>query len=293
MGAAAGGILVPVDFSEQSLIALGQSFNLARLTHSEITLMHVIDQDFISHLTDTILSKYNYADQLQDDMQARLDELATRVQNEQGIKAHTKISTGKIYDEIIEEAKEINASLIIMGTMGRDTFKKKILGSNASHVIKTAPCPVITIKGKKHREGCRHIILPLDLSSETKEKVNKAVELAKLFNSVIHIVSVVSSDDEFVINKLSRQLELVKSFVEESNVECTGELIENDNIAKGILEHSARLNADLIIIMTQQELEWTDFFIGTAAQEVINHSDIPVLCIRPVERGKLIEFVTS
>ena len=59
------------------------------------------------------------------------------------------------------------------------------------------------------------------------------------------------------------------------------------------MEHNSKLDADLIIIMTQQELEWTDFFIGTAAQEVINESDIPVLCIRPVERGKLMEFVTS
>lgn len=289
----ASSILVPLDFSEQSLIALDQSYNLARLTHSEITLLHVIDQDFISHLTETILSKYNYADQLRDDMQARLDETATKIQNEQSIKVHTIIRSGKIYDEIVEVAQEIEASLIIMGTMGASTFKKKFLGSNASHVIKTSQCPVITIKGKEHRKGCRHIVLPLDLTKETKEKVDKAVELAKLFRSVINIITVINTDDEYIVNALKRQMSMVKAFVEDLNVECTGEFIENDSIAEGILEYSKKIDADLIIIMTQQELEWTDFFIGSAAQEVINHSDIPVLSIRPVQRGKLVAFVTS
>ncbi len=43
-------ILIPVDFSEQSLIAISQSYNIARLYNSEITLLHVIDEDFLVKL---------------------------------------------------------------------------------------------------------------------------------------------------------------------------------------------------------------------------------------------------
>ena len=57
-------IISPIDFSEQSLIALEQSYNLARLTNSDLRLLYVIDQDFLTHLTNTIFSKENYADQV-------------------------------------------------------------------------------------------------------------------------------------------------------------------------------------------------------------------------------------
>ncbi|HOZ89998.1 MAG TPA: universal stress protein, partial [Bacteroidia bacterium] len=61
-------IVTPIDFSEQSLIALSQTYNLARLTGSHIRLLHVIDQDFISHLANSIFSKENYADQVRNDI---------------------------------------------------------------------------------------------------------------------------------------------------------------------------------------------------------------------------------
>lgn len=50
-------IISPIDFSEQSLIALEQSYNLARLTGSDLRLLYVIDQDFITHLTNAIFQK--------------------------------------------------------------------------------------------------------------------------------------------------------------------------------------------------------------------------------------------
>lgn len=286
-------ILVPLDFSEQSLIALSQSYNLAKLTKSDLRLVHIIDQDFISGLAETILSKYNYEDQLRDDIQKKLEELSVKVKKEQGINTSINIRTGKIYHEIVEESNDIKASMIIMGTTGASTLKKKFLGSNAARVIKEALCPVITIKGHEHRPGCRHIVLPLDLTKETREKVDKCIELAKLFGSTIHIVSVLETDDEFIINKLTRQLEQVKSVVESFDVSYTGELIQANDVPLGIIEYAKKVNADLIVIMTQNESNITDLFIASAAQEVINNSDIPVLCLRPTVKSSIVEFVTS
>lgn len=286
-------IVVPIDFSEQSFIALAQTYNLARLTQADIRLLHVIDEDFISHLRHTIFKDENYADQIQSDIQRRMDELAVKIFNEEKITATVNIRTGKIYDEIIAEATELEAALIVMGTMGASTVKKKFLGSNASRVIREAHCPVVTIKGNYHRKGCKHIVLPLDLTKETKEKVNKAIEVAKLFGSVIHVFSVVNTKDEYLVNKLERQLAQVKSFIAAYDVECTGELKEGDSISEGIISYAKEKDADLIIIMTQSETMITELFIGTDAQEVINNSEIPVLCIRPMVRRDLTEFVLS
>ena len=87
------------------------------------------------------------------------------------------IAQGKVYEEINKVAKMISANLIVMGTNGAPKGTvKRFIGSNAERVIRSATCPVITIKGKTHRDGCKNIILPLDLEKQTKEKVTFAID---------------------------------------------------------------------------------------------------------------------
>jgi len=275
-------ILVPIDFSEQSLIALEQSYNLAREYHAEITLLNVIEES-------GMLAKF-FSNQQHDDLkkkvQDQLDALAVDVEKKSGVKVNVIIAKGSTYDKIAEVAEMINATLIVMGTNGDQGLKKKFIGSNALRVIRESTVPVITIKGKHHRNGCKTIVLPLDLSKETREKVDKAVEFSRLFHgAVVRVVSVLFTTDEFVVNRITRQLGQVKSFLEKENVECTAEIIKGikgeETLAQNILEYAVKVEGDLLMIMTQQEIDFTEFFIGSSAQEIINHSKIPVLSIRP------------
>ncbi len=277
-------IVVPVDFSEQSQIALGQTFNLARVTGSDITLVYVIDSTLLSSVYNLFSSHETQEALLRDGIKARLEEMAAQTRQESGIEVKTRIEKGKIYEEIVKVAEELRAFFIIMGTCGESTLAKKFIGSNAVRVINEAHCPVITIKGKEHRSGCKTIVLPLDLSRETKEKVVKCIEIAKFFNSDVKVVSVIDTHDEFLINKLTRQLDQVVEFISSHQIGAVGEFVKGKDIAEEILAYSKKVEADLIMIMTQQELEWTEYFIGTASQEIINSSDIPVCSIRPIER---------
>jgi nucleotide-binding universal stress UspA family protein len=271
-------ILVPIDFSEQSLIALEQSYNLARLNLAEITLINVIEESF--HLP--FISKPDTSE-LESHIAKELDKLASETMQKMNVRITTIVRHGKVYEEIQKAAQDLNSTFIIMGTTGSIGIKK-FIGSNALRVIREAPCIVITIKGKKHRFGCKNIVLPLDLTKETREKVKKAIEIAKLFGSTIHLLSVQTTDDEFIVNKLHRQMHQVHEFIKEHDVNCTDKFVQSDDIASSVLKYSNEINADLIMIMTQEE-NWTDLmFIGSSAQEIINSSDIPVLSIRPKER---------
>ena len=81
------------------------------------------------------------------------------------------------------------------------------------------------------------------------------------------------------------QLRIEKGFIEEKGVNCTAEVIKvsssNEKFSKVIIDYSKKNNADLIMIMTQQENEITEFFIGSSAQQIINNSEIPVMSIVP------------
>lgn len=272
-------ILVPIDFSEQSLIALGQSYNLARLSKSEIVLLHVIDDTsylpFFTKKEDKELEKQ---------VEAELQKLAADTTKSVGVRVSTSIRRGKVYEVIQETAAELNCAFIVMGTNGSVGIKK-FIGSNALRVVREAPCPVITIKGKTHKSGCKDIVLPLDLSKQTKEKVKNAIEFATLFGSTIHLITVLNTDDEFIVNKLKRQMKQVHEHIREHNISCTLEFILGDDIAEEVIQYAEKNKSDLIMIMTQQEINWTDLmFISSAAQQIINGTNIPVLSIKPKER---------
>ncbi len=286
-------ILVPIDFSEQSIIALKQSFNIARFSKSAITLVHIMDEDTLNPVSAFFGGKQDLEEQYKQDVKNRLKKLAEETEKEAHIKVDTRIVKGKIYDEIVQIAREINAVFIIMGTNGAIGFKKKFIGSNALRVIHEAPCPVITIKGREHHQGCKTIVLPLDVSRETKEKVNKAIELARFFGSSIKIVTVSDTQDEFILNRLQRQMNQVQDFIKDAGVSCSADFIIGDNIAREVIEFARKYQADLIMIMTQQEMIWTEYFLGSAPQEIINNSEIPVLSIRPVEKRDLTEYVVQ
>lgn len=286
-------IIVPIDFSEQSLIALGQSYNLARLTKSGITLVHVMDEAIFSSLRHLFDSNEEQEELLRAGIQTKLDALANETRAKSGIEVSTRIEKGKIYEEISTLATTLNAAFIIMGTNGANTFRKKFIGSNARRVIDEAPCPVITIKGKDHSTGCKTIVLPLDLSRETKEKVSNCIEIARFFSSNVKVISVIDTSDEFLVNKLRRQLEQVVDYLSSHQIETTGEFINGNDISEEVIKYAEQVKGDLIIIMTQQELVWTEFFIGTASQKIINESGIPVCSIRPLERKNTTEFVIS
>ena len=225
-------------------------------------------------------------DDLKKKHQDQLDELAQKVSKQNNIVVNSLVAKGSIYDKITEVAELINATMIIMGTNGNEGFKKKFIGSNALKVVRESTIPVITIKGKHHRNGCKNIVLPLDLSKETREKVSKAIELSKIFpDSTIRVVSILQTNDEFIVNKITRQFDQVVAFLEKEGVSFTSELINDikgdEKLSEIILRYAEEVEGDLILIMTQQEVNFTKYFIGSSAQGIINNSTIPVMSIIP------------
>lgn len=274
-------ILVPIDFSEQSLIALGQSYHTAREYNAELLLLYVMEDTGWMQITTKQMKETELS------FQKKLDTLAAEISKTNKIAVDTMLAKGKVYEKVIEVAELVNATMIIMGCNSKKRIGKLFIGSNALRVVREATCPVITIKGKHHQEVFKNIVLPLDLTSETIGKVKKAVEIAGLGSTkaVIHVVSVLDSTDEFLVNKLTAHMNQAKNFIEEHNIECTAEIIHREEeglaLAQHIINYANKVKGDLIIIMTQHETDFTRMFIGSTAQEIVNNSDIPVLSIIP------------
>lgn len=283
-------IVVPIDFGDQSMIALEQATHLAKMINAEITLIYVLEG---SSLFSRILSSQQ-DEAVRTEIETKLDEMIANLEATSGVKATKVIAHGSVYDKIAEVAEMMNATFIVMGTNGAENLRKRFIGSNALRVVRESKVPVITIRGKHHRDGCKNIVVPLDLTKETREKVNKAIEFAKLYGADVRVVSVLFSTDEFIVNRLTRQLAQVKGFIEKAHVRCTAEIIKgskgDESLGQIIVDYANKVEGDLILIMTQQETEMTELFIGSAATEIIHKSDVPVLSIVPTLKNEYVDF---
>jgi nucleotide-binding universal stress UspA family protein len=283
-------ILVPYDFREMAEITLGQTYNLAKLTGLDITLLHVYEEAnpvtrmFIDDKSDDIIRK----------IEEQLNMVASRAKAESGIEVHTMIARGRVHSKIVEVAEMIQAKYIVMSLSSHfePDPEKKMVGANLSRVIRSAKCPVLTITSKNHYDGCRSILLPLDLSKQTRHKVTWAIDVAKKFNSKIKVVSALwSKNNESVVTQIRGQLIQVRKFIEEKGVEVTAEIIESEHgsrtLIPAILDYAHQQgDIDLIMIMTQQEVGWVEFFVGSHATEMIRSSDIPVMSVVPKDTGE-------
>jgi len=274
-------ILVPIGFSEQSIVALGQAFNLAKIKNSDVVLLSIIEgQSMIQSL---FLD--DKSDELKGKVKSKLEDIASVYSAKYGVDADTMVAKGRVYEEVNKVADMISADLIVMGTNGVNS-KSKFIGSNAEKVVRLSKCPVITIKGKSHRDGCENIILPLDLEKQTKEKVTYALEYARYWDATIRIVSVILRDNNEVRAKLSKNIKQVERFILDAGVKCTSEIVEGEKkitLGDFVFDYEKKFDADMIMIMTKKEELTLSNNISVTARYIINNSDIPVMSIRPKE----------
>ncbi len=130
-------ILVPVDFSAASLVALQHALALARKYDARLCLLHVIER----FLIDT--NETRRAARLTAHLALAKLAGATR---KLWPKTGRELRTGRPVDTIRAMAKRTNADLIVVGTHGRSGLEGALIGSVAEHVVRCAPCSVLTVR---------------------------------------------------------------------------------------------------------------------------------------------------
>ena len=265
-------ILVPTDFTKVADCALSHAVKLAESYKSEIVLLHVVSKQ----------SEVETA-------RTKVEATAKKVSQESGIVIIPNVRVGNIFDDIGDAASEMNAKIILMGTHGARGMQK-ITGSYALKVITNSEVPFIVVQEKGIKDtGYDDIVVPIDLAKETKQKLKYASELAKHFNSKIHLI-VPNESDEYFVNQLKRNIIFAKKYLAENGINSTTKVAESGNFVKEVIKFAASIDADLISIMNLQNEGMSGLFGGGSEQQIItNEAQIPVMCVNPkstsVSRG--------
>ena len=221
------------------------------------------------------------------DHQKDLEEMVDKITNESGLKAEFLNIKGDIYELIDKTAEELECALIVIGLDTQVRFRSFMGVTNVGKFIKQAPCPIITIRSVDSRNNCRNILIHIDLSAESREKVGTAVQFAKYYNATIKIISVFSPSDEKYENELLPYLNQVKKFIKERGVNCTNKSITSNNVAEAIVNYANNNDCDIIIQMNKKDLSLGEMFVGDLSLKVVETSNIPVLSVNPMKRESI------
>lgn len=272
-------ILVPIDFSSDSLNALEHAIMIANRLNLNIMLIHVkrknADYDPSFNLKD-------FDEVVKSGVIENFEKIIEQYQKNLKGSFDYRIREGRIYTEICHQAKYGDAEMIIMGTHGVSGFEEKWAGSNAFRVASNAVCPVLTTRYSFPMRTIRKIIMPIYDNKVTRLKVPKTVEIALIFGAELHIVDIRDNNKTATKKKLDDYTNEVIAYLKRHKVKWIRESLRGKNPTSVLIEYALLMDADLITIMDERSEKSHQFWLGSYAQQMVNHSPVPVLSFPPV-----------
>jgi nucleotide-binding universal stress UspA family protein len=278
-------IVVGIDFSDCSLNALEHAVIIARKAHAGITMVWANHLDYSKEIFSV------EPENIQREVKQKFDALVEtyRPQLPQDTPISYRMETGKVYKVICKVAEEENAFLLVIGTHGSSGFEEFWIGSNANRVVAASKRPIITIRaGVDSNKDLKTIVMPLDSTKITRQKLPITALLASYFNAEIHIVGVFTTNTDNIRYRVQNYVKQSETYLKENGIRYRSVFLEASNITDTVLEYAQKVNANLISIMTEQETTTANLWLGPFAAQMVNHSPIPVLSVHTENTGYLV-----
>ncbi|HSM47272.1 MAG TPA: universal stress protein, partial [Draconibacterium sp.] len=211
----------------------------------------------------------------------KLLELANLLQkNWPNVKFGTLVERGKPSIKILEEAKQSEIKMVVLGENHDCKEPDTELGTTVFHVTLKSTVPVLTVKGTPVKVKNK-IVLPLDLTRDTDKNLKAALMYGKNYNSEIHLVSALIGGIRISESRIYKKLKDAEKVLNANDIRTQVKVFEISKVPPfmRVLEYAEEIEADMIIVMTHQEGFTYDNYIGAFAHHIINLSKVPVLSL--------------
>jgi nucleotide-binding universal stress UspA family protein len=259
--------IVPHDFTIVADIALQHAIATAKPLNAIVQILHVVSKE----------------NQIQDAL-VQLQNVVAKFAGE-GVDIQPNVRIGSIFEDIGAFAAEHQAELIFMGTHGAHGWQH-ITGSHALKVVTSSQVPFIIVQEKSVKAtGYDSIVVPMDLHKETKQKLSIVANLAKYFNSKVHVVTP-DETDEYLRHQVVSNITFSESFFKDRNIEMTSAIVSRSGFDKEVVKYAVSVDADLIAIMNLNRNNFLSALTTNYEQYIItNDALIPTLIVNPIQIG--------
>jgi nucleotide-binding universal stress UspA family protein len=274
-------ILVPHDFSELSEAAVTHATGLATSFHAALDLLHVVPERGVDA----------------GPAEAAFQQLRKHAApgGKTRLRARCHVRSGTPHVEITRFASECNVDLIVMGTHGRGAVGHALMGSVAEKVVRSAPCPVLTVHGPRRESLLPNILVALDFGSASDTALTYARALARAAGGTLHVLHVMENyflrpvvSDPYTLVAATRNRVCDRLTDEDvTALRAQVDVEVSDAPAEAIIDYAKSSGIDLIVLGTHGRQGANRLWMGSVAERVVRAAPCPVLTVRHPER----EFV--
>ncbi|MEH6763394.1 MAG: universal stress protein [Aequorivita antarctica] len=278
-------ILIPTDFSENSMNAIKYATELFKYNHAEIYLLHA----FADEVYD---AKSRLANEIFDDLQqktlaktkAALENFREKIVDfspKPKHNIHTIAEFGLLVDSVNDWVEKENIDVVVMGTKGETADKKITFGTNTLQVIKYVKCPVLAIPVVFGDVHPKNILFPTDYQLPYKRRELKLVSsIAKCFVSKVDFLYVSK------FSSLSLRQQDNKNFLEASF--CDNQIsFKQENgtdVTKAINTFVIENPIDMLIMVNTRHSYLENILYQSTIEKIGLHIDIPFLVLQNLAR---------
>jgi len=264
-------ILVPTDFSDVAYFAIDHAIEIAANFDRKIVLLHVVGKKVLGTPKEIILKK-------------KLTVTIEWIKSKVSVDVSYIIEEGSIFTTISTVADRLRSEFIVIGIHGKKGVQH-IMGSHAYEVVCSSNVPVLLVKKYHAHDGYRNIVLPIDFTSESTQKVIYSVKFAKFFGAKIHVFGYLDKDNTALVIKKKALLKKVSDLFTPLGAEVSTKLCidPEKGFADAIIDYSAEIDADLIMIVAEKNGGIPDIFGQNTTELLIDKADTPILTVMPTE----------
>jgi len=282
-------VLFPTDFSAGATRAFPQAVSVAAGHDAELHIVNVPEsiRESVASLpvAPNVLTEWCRAEGNEDAPDLEALSIVQR-----------RLEPGSPPERLVAYAKGHDVDLVVMGTHGRRGLRRMMLGSVTEEVLRTAPCPVLTVRAGEENEAhtdVRRILAPVDVSDASETAVEHARELTRIHDAELHLLHVVEevnytsaygvespliAHDE-IVTKVKKTLgEMARESVGEESVQVSAVV---GYAPWSILDYVEENDIDLIVIATHGRSGLDRVLLGSVAERVLRRSSVPVFLVKP------------
>ncbi len=296
-------VLFPTDFSDGAKRAFPQAVFLADWHDAELHILNVTGR----HRHDYEETKANFPIALDTltDWLRRPDESIDGM-NWPDLEAlpieQTQIESAAAAERIVDYGDDNEIDLVVMGTHGRRGVDRMLFGSVTEEVVRTASCPVFTVRADADvtpSQAIRRILVPIDFSDASESAVQHAKEIAQTYGAEIDLLHVVEPPfypSAYGIDSASFPTQEVVDRVEKQLGDVAREEIGYEHVMveatvghppSEILHYVDENEVDLVVIATHGRTGLERALLGSVTERVLRQSPAPVFVVKPTRRSLL------
>lgn len=262
-------LIVPIDFSENSIKALEFAIFMADKKHGEITLVHVVEvvYDFASQAAIALDTMFNDGEKL-------LKKLIVKYEVS-GVKMDYKITEGVASISVARIADEMGVSLIVMGTQGASGIKKALIGTTTVNLIREANCPVLVVPALAKVAEINKVTLALEFANHEEKFIDWIISMSEKWGlgfEILHVQTSQGFKEELAI--LGMEGYLQKKY---PGLKAKIHTFYAENASEG-LDLYMQEQENMILVMCHEHRNlWDQIIHKSKSLQMAYHTHVPLL----------------